>query len=478
MEHQQRLGAARFRLAQYYLNIMRASQRIYQQGHENEAYALAMFDQEKDQIKRWQAWTTHNAEEDEQATALCSAYAGASPDIFKLRLLPQEYLRWLETAVEAARRLGDRYAEVDHLLELGEMHNHLSASQQALACARQVLAFAHQVHDRSLMARAFSVCGMAARNQGKFEEAQAYYDQSLALYQAIGDKRGLAKMVTALSVLALSRRDTAAAHKYLEQGLALHRETGDQEGLISCLNNLGFLAIRLGEYSAARDYLEQGLALCQITRNTLGISIVLTNLGNLACAQGEDALARNYFEEGLTAARLARVREREAICLHKLGQVTLARGELLQAQDYFEQSLGCSTPTGILLPESLSKLALTYLLLGQAGRAYATLRKGLEVARGLPDSLAHARLFVLVAAARMWVLRGHPSQATRWLSLVENDPHPAVKMTDIKRDIQVGRAECEAAVPPDQFRTAWEEGKTLSLDAVIAEILGELQDYA
>ncbi len=62
-----------------------------------------------------------------------------------------------------------------------------------------------------------------------------------------------------------------------------------------------------------------------------------------------------------------------------------------------------------------------------------------------------------------------------WLGLVENDPHPAVKMTDLKRDLQVARAECEATLSPEQYTAAWEVGKTLDVETVVTEILCELQ---
>lgn len=47
-------------------------------------------------------------------------------------------------------------------------------------------------------------------------------------------------------------------------------------------------------------------------------------------------------------------------------------------------------------------------------------------------------------------------------------------MTDIKRDLQVARGECEASLSPEEFASAWEAGKNLDLDAVVASILKEL----
>jgi len=81
---------------------------------------------------------------------------------------------------------------------------------------------------------------------------------------------------------------------------------------------------------------------------------------------------------------------------------------------------------------------------------------------------------VLIAAARMWTLRGKPGHAAGWLGLVENHTDPAIKMTDIQRDVQVARGECEAALSPEPFAASWEEGKSLDLDSVVVDILSEL----
>lgn len=477
MEHEQRLLAAQYRLAQHYLDKLRATQKVYSLGNESVTHALMMFDREREQVKQWQAWASTHAGQDKQAAALCSEYARSGPDIFKLRLLPQEYLAWLEVALESARRLGDRRAEVTHLLEMWEMSILIIEYPHVVDYAQQALTIARQIDDQPLLAQALRVCGDAANIQGNLEEAQRYYEQGLVLYQAIGDQKGMAILFEMLGVLALSRRESAAAQNYLEQSLVFYRITGYQAGLASCLNNLGYLAIRSGDYSAARDHLEQSLALQRMLGNKEGISSALSNLGTAAYYQGAYALAQIYFEQGLATSRASGIREQIAISLYKLGQVTMAQGDLLKARDCFEQSLvlSRSISPGTLFPVSLGNLALIYLRLHQESLAYATLREGLEVTCSLAAPFAHAKLLVLVAAARMWVLRGKPLQAASWLGLVGNDPHPAVKMTDIQKDMQAARAECEAEVPPEQFAAAWEEGKALEVDSVMGEILRELQ---
>ncbi len=77
-----------------------------------------MFDQDREQIRQVKVWLSTNDSQDEQMAALCSEFAKAGPDILRLRLPPQEYIALLEAALAAARRLGDRRAELQHLLEI------------------------------------------------------------------------------------------------------------------------------------------------------------------------------------------------------------------------------------------------------------------------------------------------------------------------------------------------------------------------
>src|SRR5258706_10343700 len=165
MERGQRLRAAQYRLAQHYLDKLHTAQRAYAQGSENAVHALAMFDQERDQVRQWHAWISAHAEQDERVTAFCSDYVEASPDIFRLRLPYQEYLSWLKAALEAARRLGNRHAEAAHLLRLCLTSELIFEYQHAVDYAHQALSIARQIDDQPLVAQGLNLCGNASRNQ-------------------------------------------------------------------------------------------------------------------------------------------------------------------------------------------------------------------------------------------------------------------------------------------------------------------------
>jgi tetratricopeptide (TPR) repeat protein len=473
-ERAQRLQEAQYRLAQHYLDILRTAQRVYQQGNESETRALALFDQERDQVTRWQAWAAERAEQDERAAALCSDFAGASPDIYKLRLLPQEYLTWLEAGLAAARQLDDQRLELMQLLDLSEIYGRIVEYEKAFEYAGQALSIARRINDKPLLALSLNMYGNAARKRERFGETQAFYEESLLLYEKIGDRRGMAEILNNLGVLSIHMRKNDAAQDYLEQCLRLDRELGNQEGLATCLNNLGFLANRREEYHVAADYLQQAVALFRAIGDISGIAMTLTNLGLASYYQEEYMLARGYLEQSLDAARTAGWLEREVTCLSKLGEVAMAQGDLVSAREYFEQSLASDREQefSTLFPVNLSNLAIIFQQLHQEDRVDPALRTALKAA--CQQLSGHNKLDVLCKAAQVWVLRGQPMQAATWIGLVETGSSLIVKTVEIKRSIRTARAACEAVLSPELFAAAWEEGKTLDLDAVLAEILGDL----
>jgi tetratricopeptide (TPR) repeat protein len=474
VDRTQRMQSAQYRLAEHYLEKLLKAQRAYQQGNERAAQALTIFDQEREQVQQWQAWVSTRAEHDDKAAALCSAFAEASPDIYKLRLPTREYLVWLEAGLAAARQCGDQRLELMQLLDLSETDTRIVEYEKAFDYAGQALSIARLINDTPLLALSLNIYGNAVRGLRRYEEAQMCYEESLLLYEKLGDRRGMAEILNNLGVLALRTQKNDAAQDSLEQCLKLNRALGNQEGLATCLNNLGFLANRREAYPTACVYLEQASALFRTLGDAGGISMSLTNLGLAWYYQEEYMLACTYLEQSLTAARTAGFLELEVTCLSRSGEVAMARGDLVSAQEYFEQSLASDREQAFssLFPVNLGNLAIIYQQLQQRDRVYPALRKALKAAYYQPSE--QHRLNVLCKAAQVWVLRGQPMQAATWLGLVENHLSLAVKTPEIKRSIRTACADCEAALSPEQFAAAWEAGKNLDLDTVIADLLSEL----
>jgi len=65
------LSEREYRLARHYLNKLRTVNEAMQRGQASVSYGLVAFDQEWEQIRHWQTWTTQRASEDELRARLC-----------------------------------------------------------------------------------------------------------------------------------------------------------------------------------------------------------------------------------------------------------------------------------------------------------------------------------------------------------------------------------------------------------------------
>jgi hypothetical protein len=153
---------AQVRLATYYLSKLQTVDSAFKCGHEHSIDALAQFDQEWSQIKRWRDWSAEHSNKHDDIALLCMEYPQAGSELFLLRLHPRERLEWLEAGLEAARRLGNQKAEMVHLLYLGKIHAYLGAVSTALELTQLALEMARQLDSplylcRSLILASFTV---------------------------------------------------------------------------------------------------------------------------------------------------------------------------------------------------------------------------------------------------------------------------------------------------------------------------------
>src|SRR5215216_3801612 len=92
-------------------NMLVQANQLYWGSGEAQQRALAYFDLEWGLIRAGQAWAATHTHDDDEAARLCSAYPDGRQEPLHLRQPSTELIRWLEAAIDADRRLGDRAAE-------------------------------------------------------------------------------------------------------------------------------------------------------------------------------------------------------------------------------------------------------------------------------------------------------------------------------------------------------------------------------
>jgi tetratricopeptide (TPR) repeat protein len=263
----------------YYGEVLSAANRLYLQGGKSIQAALALFDREDENIVSGYAWAANTAGVSSAAAQLCMSYPDAGVYVLDLRLHPRQKISWLEAALAAARKLGERAIEGVHLGNLGAAYIALGEPHKAIEFYKQRLTIAQEIGDRRGEGNALGNLGLAYADLGEPHKAIEFYEQALAIDREIGDRRGegadLGNLGSAYVVLGEPRK----AIEFYEQALAIAREIGDKRGEGVDLGNLGNAYAALGEPRKAIEFYEQQLVITREIGDRSGEANANWNLG-------------------------------------------------------------------------------------------------------------------------------------------------------------------------------------------------------
>ncbi|HEY2592455.1 MAG TPA: LuxR C-terminal-related transcriptional regulator, partial [Chloroflexota bacterium] len=168
-----------------------------------------------------------------------------------------------------------------------------------------------------------------------------------------------------------------------------------------------------------------------------------------------------------------RVRYRPDVVLHNLAIVAQEQGDLAAARQHFEDSVaikrGMGDTHGLAL--SLAKLGEVLALQGEAAAAHKLLCESLNLQRDLGDRSTMA--FVLDRFAMAAAARDRPAQALRiaaaahaFRAAIGSPLSPAARESQER-----WLAPVRARLRVDDAAAAWQAGRGLTLEQVVAEVL-------
>jgi tetratricopeptide (TPR) repeat protein len=331
--------AARLRHARHYITVADRADDLYLAGGENVAAGLALFDQERaglDTARRWLQAGTGDTEVD----TLLIADAGATVYIGSLRYdWRHERIPQLETALEAARRLGRRSAEGAFLGNLGLAYDSLSDYARTIEHCQQHLVIAQELGDRRGEGTALGNLGIAYASLGDCPRAIEHHQQCLAIAREIGDLHGESAALGNLGNVYASFGDYSRAIDFYQQHLTIAREIGDRQGEGRALGNLGAAYHSLGDYPRAIEHQQQRLTIAREIGDRQGEGQALGNLGNVYHSLGDYPRAIDFYQQLLTIAREIGDRQGEANSSWNLGGTLAKQGDPAQALPYLEAAL-------------------------------------------------------------------------------------------------------------------------------------------
>jgi tetratricopeptide (TPR) repeat protein len=229
-----------------------------------------------------------------------------------------------QTALQAARRAGDRPGQAGALDELGLLQQLTGDYAAAAPTLAQAVALYAELGDRRGQACALNHLGLVHQDTGDYQAAAASHQQALALAREAGDRLAEAVSITDLGQVQQLIGQYRAAIASHEQALAMFRDLGSPFDEADALTQMGFNECALGNYEAADVRHRQSLALFRRLGDRLGQAWAIGGLGEVQLATGDYAGASASLSQALQLHRELGQRRSEAVLLNILGGLSLA----------------------------------------------------------------------------------------------------------------------------------------------------------
>jgi DNA-binding SARP family transcriptional activator len=262
-----------------------------------------------------------------------------------LRLLGdmEAYARDLQAVVRLVESLGDQRSLAHLRWREAYTHRWFCRYPQARRSAEDGLRLSRQEGDPLLEAQCWREIGMAARETGDYEAAQAA----------------------------------------LERALAIFTDLGEVVYQVHTLGNLATLHWYLGEYAASMDLAWQALDICDEAELPLQRRLPLGDLGAAAAALGDLDLASRCLKESLSIAQEIADRTQEILCLLHLGWLGIRQKQPAEALQHLQAGLDLAEQVDSCTEHGwlFCGLAEAYRLKGEPGEAVAHAQRALKMAR-------------------------------------------------------------------------------------------------
>lgn len=352
-----RANEAYMRHAIYYESVACTAETIFRGGGNGTRRGLALFEQEWSNFRQGYLWSAAHWGESSKIAQLCSDYLNVAPYCLDRYLTVAERMRWLETALDAARRIKNRESEGQHQGDLGLCYHDYGEYHNAIELHHKRLIITREIRDRHGEVVTLNNLGNSYRSLASHENpyvqaprghplskpniwrAIEHHVQALAVAREIGDRleecaawRNLGRACMTLGLYSQSL-------KYLEQALGIAQTLNSLTEQSYALVNLGMVSKYMGKYRRSIQFYEHALGLQDQIGDLAEKGRLLNSLGAAYNWMGNHQAAINCYQDKLTLAHQIGRPEQEAASLYSLGSEYWDMGDLRRAIEYYHQAI-------------------------------------------------------------------------------------------------------------------------------------------
>jgi predicted ATPase/DNA-binding CsgD family transcriptional regulator len=392
------------------------------------------------------------------------------------------------------------------LIDVGQLmayHGDFVASHEFTT---EALNIARTIADKRLEGRALDTLGYSTAFLDP-PAAPDLFRASASLLRDAGDGLYLADALNGLGMARLFEGDYAGARAALEEGVASSRRIGNLSLLTIGLGLLGYTLELQGHLARARTCLRESLSIARRLKDRVSAAQSLQCLAFIDAHHGEHEIAEAHIEESVTIAReaspmilafalltdgLARYMRADldgaesaleemlllsgdmpspwwrAWSLALLGNAARIRGDLDGAGTRVEEALEAARAGGMRVDVPIDADARLARALGDLERAESLHHEALAAALGAQSILLVP--MQLEALAGLAALGESFQEAARLFGAAEaaRDAHGLARYSVDGQAYEADVERVRAALPDEEFRVAWQQGRAMSLDDAVA----------
>nr|WP_157529332.1 tetratricopeptide repeat protein [Kibdelosporangium sp. MJ126-NF4]CEL22916.1 FOG: TPR repeat [Kibdelosporangium sp. MJ126-NF4]CTQ90056.1 FOG: TPR repeat [Kibdelosporangium sp. MJ126-NF4] len=294
--------------------------------------------------KHWADWISVHKIALQAARKLGDPYAEA----WTLNSLGIAYydLRWFtkaaeyfQRALQIRREIGDRYGEASTLDNLGNTLRKLRHFDESIECYQRALELFREISDRYGEGSALRNLGGAHRGLRRLDDAVDHYRQALLIWRELGERSGEGNTLSNLGDIHRKLGRSEQAIECYEKALRICREIDSRYGEGAVLDNLGDVYEDLERHEEAIRYYNQALRISQELGDNFAEGNTLDNLGCANYRARNFDAAEQYLRQALVLRQEINDRRGEAITCHHLGVVCYASGDHVEGHDMWRRAL-------------------------------------------------------------------------------------------------------------------------------------------
>jgi len=302
-----------------------------------------------------------------------------------------EAMRHLTTALEMARKTGDKPLEARSLgaigdtLMWGETPDTMDEGRMRLEESSRIF---KEIGDKVTEASNLASLGMYYNWKGEFNRAKENFNKALVLDEEVGVIPRMIFKLWFLSVVLAGNGEYNDAISTGQRCLQLARDYGRWSNVSMVLNTLGWIYHDLSNIELAIKYNNEAIEIARVHQKGLasgGVPVALLNLGMDYLYKNDYENAEKYFKEVINAYQQHRVgwwRMKTRILLGR-GEIALAKGDYSQALKLAEDSLVISEKAGAkkYVVKGLKLKAETAAKMDKTMEAIELMEKALKLAQ-------------------------------------------------------------------------------------------------